>query len=249
MTPSTLAPVAVLLAAAAGVAVLQPRLAAAARLGGQREDVIAFPPPDQLHAATLGHDAAAVDALWADLLVQYGTHWSEHREFKDTMRYGDAILELEPDYAPLFRYGDTMLVYRPLQGTLDDARAARALLQRGVKARPNDGALWLEYGQFVSFIGPSFLHDPAEVQAWRTEGAEAIGHAVELGVAPDRALTAATLLTKAGQTLAALRYVERAYAFTEHPSMRQVHDALGERILALRAILAEQGTPEPAPAP
>src|SRR6202042_685051 len=113
-------------------------------------------------------------------------------DFEDTPRYADAILELEPTYAPLYRYISTMLVYRPPQGTEKDARMARAYLERGTRERPEDGDLWLEYGQFIAFIAPSFLKDPVDVARWRKEGAEAMGHAVELGGDPDRALTAAT---------------------------------------------------------
>ncbi len=221
--------------AASGVALLQPGLARVAHAAGQREDVYSLPPPEQLHAATLGWDAATVDLIWSKLLVEYGTHWSEHREFTDTPRYADAILELEPDYAPLYRYVDTMLVYRPLRGTADDARAARAYLQRGTRERPDDARLWLQFGQFQAFIGTSFITEPDEQEEWRKAGAEAMGHAVELGAAPGRALTAATLLSKAGQTEEAIRYLERAYAFTEHPSMTELHESIGRRLAMLRA--------------
>ncbi len=224
-----------LLACVGGVAVLQPRLAKTAHDLKEAGDVFPLPPPAQLHAATLGWDAAVVDLLWANLLVDYGTHWHEHREFLETPRYADAILELEPTYAPLYKFIDTMLAYRPLQGTDEDVRMARAYLERGTRARPDDANLWMSYGQFIAFIAPSFLHDPDEVARWRKDGADAMGHAVELGGEPERALTAATLLTQAGSTQAAIRYLQHAYAFTEHPSMQQVHEAIGRRLTALEA--------------
>ena len=238
MTPSgraTIGAAVLLLACVAGVARLQPRLASAAHDIKEARDVYPLPPPAELHAATLGWDAAAVDLLWSKLLVDYGTHWTEHREFLETPKYADAILELEPSYAPLYRYIDTMLAYRPLQGTDDDVRMARAYLERGTRERPGDRDLWMEYGEFVAFIAPSFLHDDAEVAQWRADGAAAIGHAVELGGDAELALTAATLLTAAGSTEAAIRYLENAYAFTEHPSMASVHDAIGRRLVALEA--------------
>ncbi len=225
----------VLLASASGVYALQPPLAAIAHDVKERRDVFALPPPAQLHAATLGWDAAAVDLLWSSLLVDYGTHWVEHRDFDETPRYADAILELEPGYAPLYRYISTMLVYRPPQGTENDARMARAYLERGTRERPEDGDLWLEYGQFVAFIAPTFLHDPAEIDAWRKAGAAAIGHAVELGAAPDSALAAATMLTRAGSADAAIPFLERAYAFTEQPGLEEQHESIGRRLAALHA--------------
>ncbi|HEY8040299.1 MAG TPA: hypothetical protein VIF15_10925 [Polyangiaceae bacterium] len=218
-----------------GVAWTQPRLARTAHTVKEAGDVYALPPPAQLHAATLGWDAAAVDLLWSKLLVEYGTHWSEHRDFTDVPKYVDAILELEPSYGPLYKYVDTMLAYRPMRGTIDDVRKARAYLERGTHERAEDPEVWMEYGQFLAFIAPSFLADDAERDAWRKDGAEAIGHAVELGADAERALTAATLLTHAGATEAAVRYLERAYAFTEHPSMAEVHEAIGRQLAALQA--------------
>jgi hypothetical protein len=218
-----------------GVAFTQPRLAALAYRAKEAGDVYAFPPPAQLHAATLGWDAAVVDQLWAKLLVEYGTHWHEHRDFLETPRYADAILELEPTYAPLYSYVSTMLAYRPLQGTEADVRTARTFLERGTRERPDDHNVWMEYGQFIAFIAPSFLHDEAEKNRWRQEGAAAIGHAVELGADADRALTAAAMLDRYGAAHAAVQYLERAYAFTEHPSMASVHEAIGRRLAALQA--------------
>jgi hypothetical protein len=235
MTRMALVAGALLLSSVGGVAALQPRLANTAHAVKEVGDVYALPPPAQLHLATLGWDAAAVDLLWSKLLVEYGTHWTEHRAFLDTPAYADAILELEPDYAPLYKYIDTMLAYRPLQGTADDVRKARAYLERGTQTRPGDRDLWMEYGSFVAFIAPSFLHDPAEIKQWRADGAAAMGHAVELGADANRALTAATLLTDAGATQAAIRYLERAYAFTQHPSMASVHDSIGRRLAELQA--------------
>lgn len=234
MTGSQIVTVLLLAAGATGVALLQPRLAQAAHAAGEREDVYALPPPAQLHAATLGWDAAAVDLLWSTLLVQYGTHWSEHHEFTDTPRYADAILELEPSYRPLYKYIDTMLVYRPLRGTADDARMARAYLERGTREMPTDAILWLNLGEFEAFMGPSYISDPDEQAAWRREGAVNIGHAVELGALPERALTAASLLTEAGQCAVAMHYLERAYAMTEHPSMAEQHARIGLKLEQLR---------------
>jgi hypothetical protein len=227
--------IALMLFAAAGVAATQPRLARTAHEVKARGDVVAFPPPDELRASLLGWNSAAVDVLWSTLLVAYGQHFSEHREFTEIPRYVDAILALEPTYAPLYKYVDTMLAYRPLQGTEQDAILARGYLARGMKERPQDWRVWMKYGQFLAYVGPSFLTKDADREAWRRDGAEAIEHAVELGADADSALTASALLTRAGATREAVRYLENAYAFTEHPAMRQVHEAIGRKLQALAA--------------
>jgi hypothetical protein len=228
-----LVPILVGLAAVAGVAATQPRLATTVHEVKERDDIVAFPPPDQLRMAVLGWDAAAVDLLWSSLLVAYGTHFSERREFNEIPRYVDAILGLEPDYAALYKYVDTMLAYRPLQGTRADVILARKYLERGTQERPQDANVWLRYGQFIAFVAPSFLTDDSERAEWRKAGALAMEHAVELGADADEAIAASSMLSRAGEVREAIRYLENAYAFTEHPAMHDIHEAIGRRLAAL----------------
>jgi hypothetical protein len=226
---------ALVLAGLAGIVRTQPWLAKTVHATKEADEVYGLPPPFELHIATLGWDSAVADMLWSKLLVEYGTHWAEHRDFTGVPNYVDAILELEPTYPSVYQFVDTLLAYRPLRGTEDDVRKARAYLERGTRERPDDPKLWLRYGQFIAFIAPSFLNDDADRKAWRNDGAIAIGHAVELGAEPDDAIAAADMLRGAGQTQAAIRYLEHAYAFTEHPSMTEVHEAIGKRLAILQA--------------
>ena len=50
--------------------------------------------------------AAAADAIWAKLIVEYGTHWAEKRPFAEAPRYLDAILALEPTYPLVYKYAE-----------------------------------------------------------------------------------------------------------------------------------------------
>jgi hypothetical protein len=221
----------------AAVGVTQPRLARIARQVKERDDVYPLPPPAELHIAALGWDAALVDLLWAKLLVEYGMHWSERRDFLQAPLYVDAILELEPTYVPVYRIVGTLLAYRPMLGTESDVRKARAYLERGLSALPDDARLWTEYGQFLAFIAPSFLRDPGEMALWRKTGAQAMGHAVELGADPDVALAAAGVLSQSSSAKDAIPFLERAYEFTQHPAMAEVHEAIGRRLAALEAVV------------
>jgi hypothetical protein len=236
MSRTSGAAIALLVAGAAGVAALQPGLARTVHAVKESGDVVAFPPPDELRVAVLGWDAAAVDLLWAKLLVEYGVHFADRRDFTEIPRYVDAILALEPGYASLYKDVDTMLAYRPMQGTEADVRLARGYLERGTRERPLDPQMWLRYGQFLAFIGPSFLKDRGEIEEWRREGAEAMAHAGELGADQDETLAAASMLNRAGSTREAIKYLERAYVFTEHPAMHDVHEAIGKRLEALSAV-------------
>ena len=195
--------IAALCSGIACVAALRPALAADVHAVRVSEDVVLLPAPRETRLLTLGHRAAAVDVLWGKTLVEYGMHATEKRAF-DVERYLDTILELEPDYAPLFGYLDTLLVYRPPIGTDEDARKTRAYFQRGLAARPYDQKVWLHYGQFMAFLSPSFLKDQAEIDAWKKEGALALTRAVELGADSDNTLSAAALLGKYGENDAAI---------------------------------------------
>jgi hypothetical protein len=233
---STVVTIAVLAAAAFGVARLRPALANVVHKTKARDDVVVLPPPDQLKVAALGYDAAAVDLLWAKTLVEYGIHGQERRAFNALPVYLDSILALEPDYEPLFRYVDTLLIWRWPAGTDVDARAARKYLERGIAARPRDHHVWRRYGEFLAYLAPSFLKDEKEINEWRHDGARALAQAVELGANPD--LSAATLLTKSGEEEAAIRFLSRAYALTDPRDPAREQIAL--KLRALKASAANQ---------
>ena len=206
---------------AMGVARLQPGLATEVHAVKAREDVYALPPPRELKVLALGYNSAVVDQLWAKLLVEYGVHWVEHRNFPDLNNYIDSMLELEPDYAQLYHYVSTLLVYRPIQGFEPDARLARKILERGTVERPNDWHVWLDYGEFIAYLAPSWIPSAEERQQWRHDGALAIARAVELGAAPDRSIDVASTLKRFGERDAAIRQLERGYALTDDPVKRE----------------------------
>lgn len=211
----------VVAASIAGIVLTQAPLAAASADLKVKSDIFYLPPPAQLKRMTLGYDAAACDVLWAKLLVEYGRHWSEKRELghDDTVRFLDGLLALDPDFPPLYRYVDTLLVYRPLKGDRADAIAARRYLEEGTRLHPRDPNVWLHYGEFVSFLGFGWVEE-SEREEWRRTGALAMVHAVELGAKEDRTLAAVSLLNEAGEHEAARRALERAYAVADDEETR-----------------------------
>ncbi len=216
----------------AGVALTQPGLARSIHAAKAREDVYLFPPPAELEVATLGYRAAFVDMLWVKLRIEYGMHFVEQRPFPDAPHYVDALLGLEPDFAPVYKYVDTMLCYHAGVGTSEDAHATRAYLERGLKARPDDHEVWLHYGQFLAFMGASYLTDQAEIERWRVDGAAALARAVELGDDPDRSIAAANLLSSHGERDAAVRALERAYSLTDDETSRE---GIAKKLATLQA--------------
>jgi hypothetical protein len=204
-----------------GIALVQPGLASTAYKVRQRDDVFLLPPPRELRVMTLGYRAAATDLLWAKLILEYGLHAREKRAFPDAYRYVDGIIALEPEFPTVYRFLDTILVFNPIGGTADDARMARRYFEMGTRNRPYDPEMWSLYGQFIAFLSPTFLTDETEIQQWRADGARALTRAVELGGDPSRSLSATTMLSKAGEQKAAIQHLQRAYAMTEDPNIRE----------------------------
>jgi hypothetical protein len=203
------------------IALIQPVLAAHAHEVRQRDDVSLLPPPAALHAMTLGYRAAITDLFWAKLAVEYGAHWQEKRAFPNATRYIDCIVALEPDFAPLYRFVDTFLIFTPTGGTADNARKAAAYLERGTRERPGDASVWLQYGQFLAFVAPSFLEDTSDIENYRAQGAAAMARAVDLGADAQHALAASAILSKAGEAKATIAFLQRAYAMADDPDTRQ----------------------------
>jgi hypothetical protein len=232
---------ALLVVSALGVARTQPRLARSAHDAKEKNEVYAFPPPAQIKAAVLGYDAAAVDLLWAKLLVEFGIHWHEKREFHADP-FIDAILYLEPTYDRVYRFADTLLCYHPLHANEADARKTRAILERGTRERPWDYEVWQEYGQFSAFLGPGFLTngDAAERDRWRRDGALAMAKAADLGARGFGALIAATMLDRYGEHKAAIESLERQYAANDDPDERAEIAAKIGRLEASEQFAAEE---------
>ncbi|MFO0676405.1 MAG: hypothetical protein U0169_07715 [Polyangiaceae bacterium] len=206
---------------AAPVAYLQGRLSRSLHDLRMREDLYVLPPPNALKVLSLGHRSTAADLLWAQLLVENGLHQTEKRAFPDMDLYFDAVQALDPAFRIPYLYADSLLCFRPGGGGKEkDIRKARALMEAGLKALPDDHELWLHYGQLLAFLSPSFVSDPAELDRWRKDGAEAIMHAIELGANPDRAVSAASILNRRGEREAAIGQLKRAYSLTDDPAVR-----------------------------
>lgn len=232
--PMEIVAVAVALACAAVIGLVQPGLSRSTFKVKQEDDTNALPPPSRLKALAFGYRAAAADLLWASLLVEHGLHSTDHRRFPGAESYVRGIIELDPEHPLVYQFVDTLLVLaKPgAKTTADDARIAKEIMKRGTEARPYDHEVWLHYGQYLAFLAPSVLTEKDEQDAWRTEGAYALARAVELGANPDRSLAASTLLSKAGEKKAAIRQLQRAYAIADNPDTRQQISLKLERLEA-----------------
>lgn len=186
-----------------------------------------LPPPEQLVVASLGHRAALADLLWAKVLVTQGLRLQERRRFETVVPYLDAINELDPTWRDPYRMAEPLVNLQTVASSMEDVRAVRRILERGVRERPFDAELWMQLGTYTAFIVPSTYLETGDDEAkrWRIEGAPYLLRAVELGH-PDssiawQALGAGGIFFGSGQTERAAEFYDRILATTDDPELRE----------------------------
>jgi len=204
-------------------------------------DVYFLPPPEQVEVMSLGYKAAVADALWAHVLVSQGLHTFEKRRFENLTRLYDTINELAPTWRAPYLLADALITFQTATTPLEEVIKAREILERGAKFRPYDGEIWLNLGQFVSFVAPaSYIedHDPEMAERWRREGVAYLARAAELGADDSniswQALGGANILLRAGERDAAIRFLKRTYAVTDDQELKQDIRKRLEHLLADR---------------
>jgi hypothetical protein len=227
--------VAIFLAAALVVALVRPRVFELGRKVKETSDVYTLPPPRELVVLSLGYRSALADLLWAHVLVEQGLHTEQRRAFDNLIPLYDAINELEPTYRDPYLFADALITFQRKETPREEVVKAREIMERGTRARPLDGDIWLALGEFVAFIAPaSYLTDPAEQAQWRLDGARMLSRAAELGGGNAnitwQAVGGASLLSKAGERDAAIRFLRRTLAVTDD-------EGLKERVKAQLAVL------------
>jgi hypothetical protein len=212
-----------LLVSALGIAATQPRLANQVKRVHELTDVYPLAPPDQLPVLSLGYRSAVADLVWAYVLVAQGLRMAERRKFDHVARYFDAIFALEPTYREPYLFADSILAFGAVASTEQDYRTTRAILERGMEARPNDAKLFLVAGNFMAYVAidgiPEHEHD-----SWRLAGARAFQRASEIGTTDEEqwhALAGVGLLRRGGERGAAIDFLERVYRVTEDEELRK----------------------------
>ena len=216
---------ALVLAGAAAVGAVRKPLADVHHRVKEASDVYVLPPPEQVVTLSLGYRSALTDVLWAHVLVSQGLHTQDKRRFENLSLFLDSINELEPTFREPYLLADALFTFQGFTPTLEEVRKARAVMERGTRALPLDGEIWLALGQFVAFIAPgSYLTDEAEKQEWRVAGAQMLTRAAELGGENAnitwQTLGAAGILHRAGQRDAEIRLRLRALAVTDDPELQ-----------------------------
>jgi tetratricopeptide (TPR) repeat protein len=208
-----------------------------------RDDVYFLPPPEQVVTMSLGWRYALADLLWSHVMVQQGLHTFERRRYQNLTLLYDAINALDPSWRTPYIYADALITFQGATTPYDEIVKIREILERGVSAIPFDAEIWLNLGQFVSFVAPpSYLEDRPEVaERWRREGVAALQRAAELSGSQSwiawQALGGAVILEKAGDPKAALAFLERLFVITDDEELR---DDLRRRIHRLTSLRDER---------
>lgn len=198
----------------------------------ETSDVYLLPPPEQLTVMSLGYRAAVADVLWANVLVTQGLRLGERRRFDVAIEYLDAINELDPKWRDPYKMTDSLVTLQAKATPMDQIRAVRRILERGVRERPTDAELWLILGQFTAQIVPgSYLYDdPVEAKKWQQEGSEYLARAAELAPADSniqwQAMGAARHFAIAGRLDRAIDMYSAILATTDDPELRAEIESL-----------------------
>ena len=211
------------------VGLVQPTLARSFHGLRVRNDVYGLPAPQQTVVLSLGYRAALADMLYAHVLVDYGLHFGERRAYEFVGNYLETINALDPKFREPYLFADTLLTLQPVRPPIENYEVARRILERGMRERPFDTELWTQAGQFFAYLAPAQIRGEARQEEWRMAGARALAHACEItshnANLPYHCITAAGLLSAAGQTEAMVSWLERVVMVNDDEEIHRL--ALG----------------------
>jgi hypothetical protein len=223
------------LVAGAAIGLVRAPLAGMHQRIKETSEVYTLPPPQQLVRLSLGYRSALADVLWSYVMVSQGIHTQERRRFDNLTHLYDAINELEPTYREPYLFADALITFQVTKTPHEEVLLTRSILERGMRNRPLDGGLWLAAGEFIAYIAPaSYLTDPAEQAEWRMAGARILARTAEIGGSDPtiawRAVGGASILRRAGEREAAVRFLQRTLAITDDPELK---DKIRAQLFAL----------------
>lgn len=223
------------LLAALGIQVCRPGLAADFQAVKARSDAYLLPPVEQTYVASLGYRSAMADLIFGHLLVAYGLHFQEKRLFEHVGDYLDVVNRLDPKFRDPYRFADTLLTLQPEAPPPDFYRRARQIQERGLKELPNDQELWSTAGQFITYLAPGQLTDPAEKQEYQAAGTRILMRACELigsnDSIPYHCITAANILNRQGDRVVARQFLQRLQMVSDDPKIQEMAAAYLKKVV------------------
>ena len=174
------------------------------------EDLAYLPRASVLRAISVGHPEAMADLVFLRTVTYFGTQLAGSKNYDWLQRHLDTVSELDPRFRTAYRFGGNASMYNGRAIENRDVLLSNHFLEAGLAQFPSDWELAFMVG--CNYMFELKTDDPAQKEAWRRIGGDYIRRAAIAGGGPPwLPLLAATIMSKEGQTDAALRYLEEAY--------------------------------------
>jgi tetratricopeptide (TPR) repeat protein len=129
-----------------GVAVVSQTKVEAIRAETRPQDALYVPSAKALKRLSLGYTGLMADVYWTRAIQYFG--WKhKHREMDYQLLYPllDITTQLDPQLIVAYRFGATFLAQQPPNGAGEPDKAIE-LIERGIRANPNEWRLYYELG-------------------------------------------------------------------------------------------------------
>jgi hypothetical protein len=183
------------------------------------EDLHYLPEPAALRAMSLGYTELAADMVWLRQVIYFGGQITSRGDFRYIDRYLRTAIALDPHFRRLYVWAGVAFTASGLPVDNAVVRQSNELLELGLRRFPDDWELNFMLG--VNYIHELKTSDARQKLAWRFKGAEHIRRAALAGGgAPWLPVLVATILTRGGETQAAIRHLEEILLTTEDEAVR-----------------------------
>lgn len=201
------------------------------------KDLAYLPRPSLLRALSLGHPELAADLVFIRTITYFGTQFAADKNYDWLPRHVDTIIELDPWFLGAYRFAGLALMYNGRPITNREVRESSRFLELGAKRFPSNWELSFMLG--CNYLFELKTDDPAEKERNRHLGGQWIRRAAIAGGPAWLPGLAATIMSREGETEAALRYLEEAYLTATDDRTRE---EVGRLLAARRAESLQQLT-------
>jgi hypothetical protein len=182
---------------------------------------------------SLGYRQALADLIWCRSLVYFGEDIAQRGKVKYVFEYTDAILALDPDFRPAYRWIPTAAIYRPIDLDITQGLRAAEYLKRALRRWPEDWELHWDYGSLLRFELAPLERDAARKRVLLERAAPHISAAALHGAGPPwLALNSVELLNKLGHVQRTIRHLEELQETVQDEEVKREVQA---RLHALRS--------------
>jgi tetratricopeptide (TPR) repeat protein len=183
------------------------------------QDLHYLPEPSAMRVMSLGHNELFADLVWIRQIIYFGDEFTRRGDFRFVDRYLRTAIALDPSFRRLYAWAGISYAASGVEVTNAMVRQSNEFLELGLKRFPNDWELNFMLG--VNYIHELKTTDERQKQAWKLKGAEHIRRAALAGGGPAwLPVLVATILTKGGETEAAIRHLEEILLTTDDEAVR-----------------------------